>query len=224
MREDYDHGSAPFVSGPIAEIVVDSVENTENEKFVGMTIAELGAAMGKHPADAMLDLAIDEGLKTVFYVVPFNYDEGLLNEILHNEWTVPGVSDGGAHTKFLNFGRYPTDLLIDSVRERGSYTLEEAHYRLAALPAIAAGFDDRGTLEVGRAADIVIYDLENLKMLPTQVVHDLPGNEWRYVETAEGYRYTIVNGVTIRIDNEVTGEYPGKLLRHGNAQGVSRAA
>ncbi|HBD13121.1 MAG TPA: aminoacylase [Porticoccaceae bacterium] len=224
VREDYDHGSAPFVSGPIAEIVVDSVENTENEKFVGMTIAELGAAMGKHPADAMLDLAIDEGLKTVFYVVPFNYDEGLLNEILHNEWTVPGVSDGGAHTKFLNFGRYPTDLLIDSVRERGSYTLEEAHYRLAALPAIAAGFDDRGTLEVGRAADIVIYDLENLKMLPTQVVHDLPGNEWRYVETAEGYRYTIVNGVTIRIDNEVTGEYPGKLLRHGNAQGVSRAA
>ena len=83
---------------------------------------------------------------------------------------------------------------------------------------------DRGTLEVGRAADIVIYDYENLKLLPAEVVHDLPGDEWRYVEGAEGYRYTIVNGVTIRIDNEVTGAYPGKLLRHGNAQGVSRAA
>lgn len=224
VREDYDHGSAPFVSGPIANIVIDSVVNKENQQFVGMTIAELGVATGKHPADAMLDLATSEGLKTVFYVTPFNYDKSYMQEILDNEWTVPGVSDGGAHTKFLNFGRYPTDLLIDSVRERGAYTLEEAHYRLAALPAIAAGFDDRGTLEVGRAADIVIYDYENLKMLPATVVHDLPGDEWRYVETAEGYRYTIVNGVTIRIDNEVTGAYPGKLLRHGNAQGVSRAA
>ena len=118
--------------------------------------------------------------------------------------------------------KYPSIVL--KARKRGTYTLEEAHYRLAALPAIAAGFDDRGTLEVGRAADIVIYDYENLKMLPATVVHDLPGDEWRYVETAEGYRYTIVNGVTIRVDNEVTGEYPGKLLRHGNAQGVSRAA
>ncbi len=224
VREDYDSGSAPFVSGPIADIVIESVVNKHNQVYAGMTIAELGASTGKHPADAMLDLAIDEGLKTVFYVTPFNYDEGLMNEVLQNEWTVPGVSDGGAHTKFLNFGRYPTNLLVDSVRERGSYTLEEAHYRLAAMPAIAAGFDDRGTLEVGRAADIVIYDLENLKLLPTEIVHDLPGDEWRYVEGAEGYRYTIVNGVTIRVDNEVTGEYPGKLLRHGNAQGVSQAA
>lgn len=224
VREDYDSGSAPFVSGPIAGIVVDSVVNKENEVYVGMTIAELGASQGKHPADAMLDLATSEGLKTVFYVTPFNWDEGYMNEILENEWTVPGVSDGGAHTKFLNFGRYPTNLLVDLVRERGSYTLEEAHYRLAAMPAIAAGFDDRGTLEVGRAADVVIYDYENLELLPSEIVYDLPGDEWRYVEGAEGYRYTIVNGVTIRVDNEVTGEYPGKLLRHGNAQGMSRAA
>ncbi len=224
VREDYDGGSAPFVSGPIADIVIESVVNKHNEVYVGMTIAELGASTGKHPSDAMLDLAIDEGLKTVFYVTPFNYDEGLMKEVLDNEWTVPGVSDGGAHTKFLNFGRYPTNLLVDSVRERGSYTLEEAHYRLAAMPAIAAGFDDRGTLEVGRAADIVIYDLENLKTTQVEIVYDLPGDEWRYVEGAEGYRYTIVNGETIRVDNEVTGAYPGKLLRHGNAEGVSRAA
>ncbi len=224
VREDYDNGSAPFVSGPIADIVIDSVVKETNKVYVGMTISELGASTGKHPSDAMLDLAIDEGLKTVFYVTPFNYEESYMNEILENEWTVPGVSDGGAHTKFLNFGRYPSDLLIDMVRERGSYTLEEAHYRLAAMPAIAAGFDDRGTLEVGRAADIVIYDYENLKLLPAEVVHDLPGDEWRYVEGAEGYRYTIVNGETIRVDNEVTGAYPGKLLRHGTAKGVSRAA
>lgn len=224
VREDYDHGSAPFVSGPIAEIVVDSVSNPDNQRYAGLTIAELGEAMGRHPADAMLDLAISERLQTVFYVTPFNYRQDLLDEILHNEWTVPGVSDGGAHTKFLNYGRYPTNMLQDLVRERGSYTLEEAHYRLSALPAMAAGFGDRGTLEVGRAADIVIYDYENLHMLPAEIVHDLPGDEWRYVERAEGYRHILVNGEPVFVDGECTGKTPGMLLRHGRAVGVSSAA
>ncbi len=224
VREDYDHGSAPFVTGPVADLVVDSVVNDKNQKYVGMTVAELGMSMDKHPSDAMLDLAISERLKTVFYVVPFNYDEGLLNEILENEWTVPGLSDGGGHTKFLNYGRYPSSMIETLVRERGSYTLEEAHYRLAAMPAKAAGFNDRGTLEEGRAADIVIYDLENFKLLPTEIAHDLPGNEWRYVQKAEGYRYIIVNGEPVFIDGECTGATPGKLLRHGNAKGISKVA
>ncbi len=224
VRDDYDYGSAPFVSGPIAEIVVDSVVNPENQRYVGLTIAQLGQAMGRHPADAMLDLAISERLQTVFYVTPFNYRQDLLDEVLHNEWTIPGVSDGGAHTKFLNFGRYPTNMLQDLVRERGSYTLEEAHYRLSALPAMAAGFSDRGTLEVGRAADIVIYDYESLRMLPTEIAHDLPGNEWRYVERAEGYRHILVNGVEIFVDGRCTGAVPGRLLRHGKAAYMSSAA
>lgn len=224
VRKDYDSGSAPFVSGPIAEIKVDSVTNKENQKYVGLTIAELGVAMQRHPADAMLDLAISEGLKTVFYIVPFNYDAQYLQEILDNEYTLPGVSDGGAHTKFLNYGRYPTNMLQDLVRERAQYTLEEAHYRLSALPAMAAGFSDRGTLEVGKAADIVVYDYAGLTLLPTQIAHDLPGNEWRYVERATGYRYTMVNGELTFIDSECTGAIPGKLLRHGRASGVSAAA
>lgn len=224
VRDDYDFGSAPFVSGPVSGIVVDSVANPENQQYVGLTIAQLGTAMGRHPADAMLDLAISEQLQTVFYVVPFNYREDLLDEILQNEWTMPGVSDGGAHTKFLNFGRYPTNMLQDLVRERGSYTLEEAHYRLSALPARAAGFSDRGTLEAGRAADIVIYDFENLHMLPAQIVHDLPGDEWRYVEKAEGYRYIMVNGELTFVDGVCTDAIPGKLLRHGKAERLSSAA
>ncbi len=224
LRDDYDHGSAPLISGPVALIVIDAVANDENKKYVGMNIGQLGVATGKHPADAMLDLAISEQLQTVFYVAPFNYREDLLDEILQNEWTVPGVSDGGAHTKFLNFGRYPTNMIQDLVRERGSYTLEEAHYRLSALPAIAAGFSDRGTIEVGRAADIVVYDYQNLRMLPARIVHDLPGNEWRYVESAEGYRYTLVNGEVTFVDGHCTGVVPGKLLRHGKATDVTKAA
>ena len=97
-------------------------------------------------------------------------------------------------------------------------------YKGHAVPAKAAGFFDRGTLEVGRAADIVIYDYENLKVLPCEIVHDLPGNEWRYVNHAEGYRYVIVNGEPIFIDGECTGATPGQLLRHGQAKEAAKVA
>ena len=57
-------------------------------------------------------------------------------------------------------------------------TLEEAHYRLSTLPAHAAGFRNRGTLREGAAADVVVYDLNRLKITPDwvgNIVNDFPG-------------------------------------------------
>jgi len=52
-------------------------------------------------------------------------------------------------------------------------------------------------------------------VLPAEIAHDLPGNEWRRIQRASGYRYIIVNGqVTIK-DDEETNTYSGQLLRHG---------
>ena len=85
------------------------------------------------------------------------------------------------------------------------------------MPARCAGFRDRGTLQEDAPADIVIYDFDKIKVLPMEVVHDLPGNEWRRVQRAEGYHYVLVNGeVTIK-DDKPTGTTSGKLLRHGAA-------
>ncbi|MDP1670723.1 MAG: amidohydrolase family protein, partial [Alphaproteobacteria bacterium] len=117
--------------------------------------------------------------------------------------------------------RYPTELLYDEVR-KGMITLEEAHYRLSAMPARCAGFVDRGTLVEGAPADIVIYDHDNLKLLPSEVLTDLPGNEWRRVEKAEGYRHILINGTETFTDGVCTGAVPGKLLRHGLTEGRSR--
>ena len=74
-----------------------------------------------------------------------------------------GVSDGGAHTKFFTGGRYPTEALIKFVRENQVMSLEEAHFRLSAQPAMCAGFKNRGTLVEGAAADVVVYDLDKLE-------------------------------------------------------------
>ena len=63
--------------------------------------------------------------------------------------------------------------------------------------------------------DVVVYDAERLACLPTEVVHDLPGGEWRRIQRAQGYRWVLVNGeVTIAEDRE-TGTHSGRLLRHG---------
>ena len=126
-----------------------------------------------------------------------------------------GVSDGGAHTKFLTAGRFPTEGIVKYCREMGWLSLEEIHWRLSALPAFCAGFKDRGFLREGAPADVVVYDFEKLNVKPIEILHDLPGNEWRRVQKSEGYNWIIVNGQVTFQDGECTGATPGKLLRYG---------
>jgi N-acyl-D-aspartate/D-glutamate deacylase len=171
--------------------------------------------MGKHPVDVMLDLAVEEDLATEFFAAPPNGRIDHLKEIVDDPYVLFGVSDGGAHTKFLTAGRYPTETLCKVVRQHGMLSLEDAHWRLSALPAQVAGFRDRGVLREGAPADIVVYDYENLAVLDDEIAHDLPGGEWRRIQRARGYRWILVNGeVTIRND-EPTHAHPGRLLRHG---------
>ncbi len=212
---DYPSG---IVTVPIPDITIVDAFAAETKPFENLTIAEVAARTGKHPVDAMLDVAVADDLRTVFYAEPANVDREALREIVAYEWIVPGVSDGGAHTKFFTGGRYPTEFLSRIVREEAMCSLEHAHWRLSALPAHCAGFRDRGTLAEGAPADIVVYDLEKLECLPSEVVHDFPGGEWRRVQRARGYRFVLVNGeVTIENDRE-TGRHSGRLLRHGAMQ------
>ena len=209
-------------TGPLPDIVIVGPKLEKNARFEDHTLAIAGEAMGKHPVDVMLDMAVEEDLATEFFAAPPNGDIGHLREIVDNPYVLFGVSDGGAHTKFLTAGRYPTETLCKIVREHEMISPEEAHWRLSALPAMVAGFEGRGVLRKGAPADIVAYDFERLRVLPAEVTHDLPGDEWRRVQRAEGYRYVLVNGeVTIR-DDEETGTCPGRLLRHGD--GAAREA
>ena len=96
----------------------------------GAPSGELARRAGAHPVDAMLDLAVADGLRTVFYGSPPNANVENLREILANRWVLFGVSDGGAHTKFVTSGRYPTETLVQVVREHEIVDLEEAHWRL----------------------------------------------------------------------------------------------
>ncbi|MFN0088862.1 MAG: aminoacylase, partial [Acidimicrobiales bacterium] len=169
--------------------------------------------------EVMLDLSLETGLKTEFLGEgpQFNIDHmgGVYTE---SPYTIPGVSDGGAHTKFFTGGAWTTDMLSWMVRDTGKLTLEEAHYRMSGLAAHAAGLKDRGVLREEAAADVIVYNLDELKINPDwvgEVVHDLPGGEWRRVQHAEGYHQIIVNGEVTFDHGTCTDATPGKLLRHG---------
>ena len=189
------------------------------DKYVGKSLERIAEEEGKHYLDVMLDLSLMTDLKTEFMGEgpEFSVDHmaGVLTE---SPYTVPGVSDGGAHTKFFNGGAWPTDLLTWMVRDTKKLTLEQAHYRMSALAAHAGGFKDRGVLREGAAADVVVYDLDELAIDPPwigEAVYDLPGGEWRRVQHAKGYRHIIVNGEETYNNGENTGATPGRLLRHG---------
>jgi N-acyl-D-amino-acid deacylase len=205
---------AGIVTVPIPQMILLDGFTPESKRFENRTLAEIAEMTGKHPVDAMLDLAVADDLRTVFYAEPANIDRDGMREIIDYEWILPGVSDGGAHTKFVTIGRYPTEFLTHIVRKEGMCSLEHAHWRLSALPAHCAGVRGRGTIVEGAPADIVAYDFEKLESLPQEIAHDFPGGEWRRIQRARGYRWVIVNGeVTIEDDRE-THKHPGRLLRH----------
>jgi N-acyl-D-amino-acid deacylase len=210
------------IGGNPKYLVVQWVDNHEElEKYVGKSLGQIGMEENKHPVEAMLDLSIATNLKAEFLGPNRGFNADFMAEIFTTSpFTFPGVSDGGAHTKFFTGGAFTTDFLRWLVRDEQKLTLEEAHYRMSALPAHAAGFRDRGMLREGYAADIVVYDLNGLGIEPDwigEITHDLPGGDWRRVQRSKGYHSIIVNGVETFADGNCTGATPGKLLRHGRA-------
>jgi N-acyl-D-aspartate/D-glutamate deacylase len=189
----------------------------KNRELVGRTIADIARELNKHPADALLDLSVEEDLKTEFNVIDTagsGSDEQALAEMLRHPLTLLGISDGGAHTKFIaTGGGYNTYFLSHWIREKQLMSLEEAHWRMSTMLGWAMGIRDRGWLREGMPADIVVYDLDKLQPTPIETVHDLPGGDWRRVQKAEGYHYTIVNGAITFEGQECTGALPGNVLR-----------
>jgi N-acyl-D-amino-acid deacylase len=196
------------------ETFVDDVHLAKNKPLKGRTIGEIAKEQGKHPIDVLLDLSVEEDLKAEFAMQGFiNNDEEALTTIIKHPLTLIGASDGGAHTKFLTLGRYPTHFLAHWVRDKQIMTLEEAHWRLSAMLGWAIGIRDRGWLREGMPADIVVYELEKLAVRPMETIKDLPDGDWRRVQKADGYNYLIVNGQVTFEDGKCTGVLPGKMLR-----------
>jgi N-acyl-D-amino-acid deacylase len=208
----------PPIMYPMDDIMLMETGQEQYQQYLELKLPEIAARMGTDMLGALLDISLADNLETKWWAQVFKPDDELTRELVQNPWVVPGVSDGGAHTKMITSGRFPTQHIETYVRENGWVSLEEMHWKLSALPAWVAGFQDRGTILRGAPADLIVYDYQNLRCLPDEIVHDLPGGEWRRVARAHGYRYIIVNGTVTFQEDRCTGATPGLLLRHGSAR------
>jgi N-acyl-D-aspartate/D-glutamate deacylase len=197
---------------PMPEWVLFRGATPETRRFNETKLKDVAAAVGKDLVDTFCDVVVQDQLRTEFYVEGLNTNRGLLKELIDEPTIIPGISDGGAHTKYSTLGRFTTEFLTDFVRDYAWVSLEDAHWRLSAYPARCAGFTDRGVITEGAAADLVVYDYDRLEILPDEVVHDYPGGEWRRVQRAQGYRYVVVNGEVTIEDDAPAAARPGRVL------------
>ena len=184
-------------------------------------LEEVARERGMDSVDLALDLALETDLKARFRMAAINFEEDEVEELLLAPGTVVALSDAGAHASQLCDACYATHLLGHWVREKGTFTLEEAVHKLTRQPAELFGISDRGALAQGMAADVVLFDPKTVGAAKTRRVSDLPAGAERLVVDAIGIEKVIVNGRTLRSGNrdllDPAGPLPGRLLRHGAA-------
>ena len=199
-------------------MVVEEPVLGKNRGLRGRHIAEIAKEQGVHPLDAFLDLAVEEDLETVFSLGEINMDTEAVAQILGSPYAVVGLSDGGAHVQFHSNVSNPTRLLGYWVREKGIMSLELAVRRLTFDSASAFGIYDRGLIQPGMAADLVVFDPDTVRPIAEDKVHDFPANGWRMRELAEGIHYTVVNGEVLMEKGTHTGSLPGRVLHNARHQ------
>ncbi len=185
-----------------------------NQHLQGKSMSLLAEERGVHPLDAMLDLALEEDLRTEFVSNSGrDFDPEAVGSIIRSPHSIIGTSDAGAHVNSVTGAEYCTYLLSHWVRERQALPLEEAIRKLTSMNASLMGFSDRGLIRPGMAADLCIFDPERVRPLKKEKVRDLPGGEERIVIRAEGIAYTAVNGQVTLENGQSQGVYPGRVLR-----------
>lgn len=177
-------------------------------------IADIAAEQGRDALDVFLDLCLDDDLDTEFLTVLANGDEEAAGTILKQSYTAVGLSDAGAHAALECGYGFSTHFLGHWVRDKQLVSLPEAVRKLTSMLADILGLADRGRLQQGLMADLVIFDPDTINSLPATVAHDLPAGAKRFVQKATGINYTIVNGQVLMEDGEHVGTYPGHVLRH----------
>jgi N-acyl-D-amino-acid deacylase len=184
-------------------------------------LAEAARKLGKDPVDLALDLALASDLQARFRMAVMNFDEKEVAELITDTHTIIALSDAGAHASQLCDACYSTYLLGHWVRDKKTFTVEQAVHNLTQRPAEMFGITDRGLLAEGRPADVVVFDPKTVGPGPLKRVYDMPAGADRLVSEASGIDAVIVNGKLIRRDGKDAiadnDKLPGRLLRHGRA-------
>ncbi len=190
----------------------------ENRKYIGHTVGEIAAAEGEDPWDTLCRIALADGLRTSFGINPgpdSREDWLARRDVWRDSRAIMGASDAGAHLDMLATFNYATLVLADAVRTHGVISLEEAIHRMTDVPARLYGLIDRGRIEAGWHADVIVIDPDTVGSDPIEMQYDLPGGAGRLYADSRGVEHVLVNGRAIIAEGKLTADRPGTLLRSG---------
>ena len=191
------------------KIVISNLHKKYNQWLIGKSIGEAAASKNVDPYEFMCDLIVDEEFNVSH--IGFGMNEETTEMVLKHPLVMLGsdgsslapygpLSEGKPHPR--NYGTFPR-FLGYYVRERKIMTLPEAIKKMTSKPAAKLGLKDRGSLEQGNFADIVVFDPNTIVDTATFIEpHQYP----------VGIDYVVVNGTTVIDHGKHTEKLPGKVL------------
>jgi N-acyl-D-aspartate/D-glutamate deacylase len=214
IKREMDDPNAPYEnqwygSGGAPGVMLSSVLDPQLRKYEGMTLAEIGRAMGKDPRDAVMDLVIaDRGESSVIISI-MNEDD--VRTVMRHP-LISFDTDSGAKAedgKLAESKSHPrawgtfTRILGHYVRDEKLLTLEDAVRKMTSQAAIRVGIADRGLIRPGMFADLVLFD-------PATVQDKATFEDPNHYSV--GIRHVFVNGRAVVADGAITSERPGRPL------------
>ncbi len=217
LNEDAQKPSAFRGVARWERLTVGEVTKENLKHLEGRTIGDIAEELGKTPWEALCEIVVEDDLKTGLYppAAGDNEESWALRQALWNdERCLIGASDAGAHLDFLATFNYSTYLLA-AARDRNLLSLESVVNKLTDVPARLYGLKDRGRIEQGWCADLVIFDANTVAPDEVEVREDLPGGAWRLYSEAVGVHHVFINGKQAVLNGQFTDARPGTLLRAG---------
>jgi N-acyl-D-aspartate/D-glutamate deacylase len=218
LREAASQGKQAFGLANWGMYIINECMTPETRPFEGRSVASIAKELDKDPLDALLDIVVADDLMTGFGFPPSgdrDEDWKARLAVWRDKRAIVGASDAGAHLDFLATFNYSSALLGKAVRQRGLLPIEEAINLLTDVPARLYGLRDRGRLQPGWFADVVVLDPDEIGPAEVRMRFDLPGGAPRLFGGANGIDHVLVNGHEIVDHGDFTDERPGTLLRSG---------
>jgi N-acyl-D-aspartate/D-glutamate deacylase len=192
---------------------VERMGRADLQHLVGRKLTDIAEERGIGVVDTMFDIFRDDRMEPFILLrSKLQSDETNAERILKSPAAIVGISDGGAHLQTFSGADYPTYFLSHWVRDKRAFTIEEGVAALTSRAAEFVGLKDRGTLEVGKAADITIFNPDTIASEGLEIL-DFPGGGSRLRKNATGIPHVIVNGVPIIENGVLTGAVPGQMIR-----------
>lgn len=199
-RAAYEYALTSIIS-PSA-IILSQYE--PNPSYIGKTLAEISEEEGLDPVDMLMKMVkVTVSGKKYERIIGRNMGEEDIRRFM--QWPFTSISTDGSiddnHPR--GQGAFPR-VLAKYVREKGILSLPETIRKMTSLTAQTLGLTDRGSLKTGYAADLVLFDPENI------TDH---GTFTDPVQYATGVKAVWVNGTLVWQNGKATASRPGKILR-----------